>query len=101
MKKSPAPVARIRLGQRPDARQPADHSFFAGLFASITAWSTPDQAAVFALGIFTGSLPWWLVLTGSVAGTAKRFSPNVLAWINRLSGLVLAGFALYALSALL
>ena len=56
---------------------------------------------MFALGIFTGSLPWWLVLTGSVAGTAKRFSPNVLAWINRLSGLVLAGFALYALSALL
>ena len=62
--------------------------FFAGLFASIAAWSTFEQAAVFALGIFTGSLLWWLALTGLVAGCAAKLAPNVLAWINRLSGLV-------------
>jgi threonine/homoserine/homoserine lactone efflux protein len=73
--------------------------FFAGLFASIAALSTVEQAAVFALGIFTGSLLWWLALTGIVAGTAAKLAPNVLAWINRLSGLALIGFAFYALSA--
>ena len=40
----------------------------------------------------------WLTLTGIVAGTAAKLAPNVLAWINRLSGLVLIGFAVYALS---
>jgi len=53
---------------------------------------------VFALGIFTGSLLWWLMLTGIVAGTAAKLAPNMLVWINRLSGLVLIGFAFYALS---
>ena len=75
--------------------------FFAGLFASITVLSTIEQAAVFALGIFTGSLLWWLALTSVIAATAAKFAPNVLAWINRLSGLVLIGFAFYALNTLL
>jgi len=33
---------------------------------------------------FTGSLLWWLALTGIVASTAAKLAPNVLAWINRL-----------------
>jgi len=41
-----------------------------------------------------------LTLTGIVAGTAAKLAPNVLAWINRLSGLALIGFAFYALSAI-
>jgi len=73
--------------------------FFAGLFASIAALSTFEQAAVFALGIFTGSILWWLALTSVVAGSAAKLAPNVLVWINRLAGLTLIGFAVYALSA--
>jgi len=65
----------------------------------ITALSTFEQAVVFALGIFIGSLLWWLALTGIVAGSAAKLAPNALVWINRLSGLVLIGFAVYALSA--
>ena len=72
--------------------------FFAGLFASIAALSTFEQAAVFALGIFTGSLLWWPALTGLVAGRAAKLALNVLAWINRLAGVTLIGFAVYALS---
>jgi len=41
----------------------------------------------------------WLTLTGIVAGTAAKLAPNVLAWINQLSGVVLISFAFYALSA--
>jgi threonine/homoserine/homoserine lactone efflux protein len=73
--------------------------FFAGLFASIAALSTFEQAAVFSLGIFTGSMLWWLALTSIVASSAAKLAPNVLAWINRLAGLTLIGFAVYALSA--
>ena len=73
--------------------------FFAGLFASIAVWSTFEQAVVFALGILTGSMLWWLALTGIVAGTAAKLAPTVLlAWINRLAGVTLIGFAVYALS---
>ena len=32
-------------------------------------------------------------------GIAAKLAPNVLVWINLLSGLALIGFALYALSA--
>ena len=39
-----------------------------------------------------------MTLTGIVASTAAKLAPNVLAWINRLSGLVLIGFAVYALN---
>jgi threonine/homoserine/homoserine lactone efflux protein len=73
--------------------------FFAGLFASIAALSTFEQAAVCSLGIFTGSMLWWLALTSIVASSAAKLAPNVLAWINRLAGLTLIGFAVYALSA--
>lgn len=72
--------------------------FFAGLFASITALSTVEQAAVFAFGIFTGSMLWWLALTSLIASTAAKLAPNVLAWINRLAAVTLIGFAGYALS---
>jgi threonine/homoserine/homoserine lactone efflux protein len=73
--------------------------FFAGLFASVAALSNFEQAAVFALGIFIGSMLWWLALTSLVAGSAAKLAPHVLAWINRLAGVTLIGFAVYALGA--
>ena len=74
--------------------------FFAGLFASLAPLSRLSQAAVFAGGVFAGSMLWWMVLTGVIAVTASKLSPSVLHWINRASALALTGFALYALSTL-
>lgn len=72
--------------------------FFAGLFASIAPLTASAHAAVFAAGVFAGSLLWWIVLTAVVAGTASKLSPSVLHGINRLSGLVLIGLAVYGLA---
>ncbi len=73
--------------------------FFAGIFASLAPLSTFAKATQFALGVFAGSMLWWLALTGLLAVTRARLAPPAMAWINRLSGLVLIGFAFYALSA--
>ena len=74
--------------------------FFAGLFASLAPLSRLSQATLFAGGVFTGSLLWWVVLTGVLAVTASKLSPSALRWINRASALALIGFALYALSSI-
>ncbi len=72
--------------------------FFAGLFASLAPLSRLSQAAVFAGGVFAGSLLWWVTLTGVLTVTAAKLSPAVLRWISRAAALALIGFALYALS---
>jgi threonine/homoserine/homoserine lactone efflux protein len=76
---------------------------FAAAFAGMGAAADPGAAvgygATFTMlaGVFSGSALWWLVLT-TVAGTARRrLSPPLFAAINRVSGLVLAGFGLYTL----
>lgn len=69
--------------------------FFAGLFTTIAPLTAPAHAGVFAAGVFTGSLLWWIALTAVVAGTASKLTPSVLRLINRLSGLALLGFAGY------
>jgi threonine/homoserine/homoserine lactone efflux protein len=40
---------------------------------------------------------WWIILTRLVTRSAALMKPPVMAWINRLSGLVLIGFAAYGL----
>ncbi len=72
--------------------------FFAGIFASLAPLSTFARATQFALGVFAGSMLWWLALTGLLAVTRARLAPPAMTWINRLAGLSLIGFALYALS---
>jgi threonine/homoserine/homoserine lactone efflux protein len=63
--------------------------------AGITGgWSS---AAVFGLGVFLGSAAWWLILTGGVNHLRKRFQPAMLGWVNRIIGLVIAGFGVWVL----
>jgi threonine/homoserine/homoserine lactone efflux protein len=76
---------------------------FAAAFAAMGAATGPGAAAGYSatvtmlVGVFSGSALWWLVLT-TVAGTARRrLSPPLFAAINRVSGVVLAGFGLYTL----
>ena len=55
-------------------------------------------AATVVLGVFSGSLLWWLVLLGGVGLVRDRFDERVLRWVYRGSGglLLVAGFALLA-----
>jgi threonine/homoserine/homoserine lactone efflux protein len=72
--------------------------FFAGIFASVASLARASQSVIFSTGVFAGSMLWWIILTTLVAKSAALMKPPVMAWINRVSGLVLIGFAAYGLA---
>ena len=74
--------------------------FFAGIFASVASLATVSQAVIFAAGVFAGSMLWWIILTAVISRTSALVKPPVMVWINRLSGVVLLGFAAYGLASL-
>jgi threonine/homoserine/homoserine lactone efflux protein len=74
--------------------------FFAGIFASVASLATTSQSVIFSAGVFAGSMLWWIILTMLVTRSAALMRPPVMACINRLSGLVLIGFAAYGLATL-
>lgn len=51
----------------------------------------------FAAGVFVGSMLWWTLLTLFVSRSARVLTAATMAWIGRISGLVLIGFACYGL----
>jgi threonine/homoserine/homoserine lactone efflux protein len=68
---------------------------FAGLgLASASGGYGASLALV--LGVFIGSALWWLLLSGGVSLFRARFDARALRWLNRISGLVLLGFGLWA-----
>jgi threonine/homoserine/homoserine lactone efflux protein len=71
---------------------------FAAIFAGFgLAGGSPAEAALLTLGVFLGSLAWWLILTSAVAALRNRVTPTVLHGLTRLSGaalLVFGGLAL-------
>ena len=74
--------------------------FFAGIFASVASIASASLSATFAAGVFAGSMLWWVILTTLVSKSAAAFQPPTLLWINRISGAVLAAFAMYGLTML-
>ena len=71
--------------------------YFAGIFASLASLSSLPQAVVFSAGVLLGSMLWWLLLTTLVVRAAGFLKPPIMLWINRLSGVVLAGLGAYGL----
>ena len=74
---------------------------FAGIFAAIGLSgqeATFDRAAILVLGVWVGSLLWWLALSFGLASFARLLEARYLAWVNRASGgiLLLSGTALLA-----
>ena len=73
---------------------------FAAVFAGLGVASSGGDyvsAGVLVLGVFTGSALWWLLLSGGVGLFRTRFNARGLLWVNRLSGVVITGFGLWAL----
>jgi threonine/homoserine/homoserine lactone efflux protein len=76
---------------------------FAAIFAGLglaSAGGDYVSAAVLVLGVFVGSALWWLLLSGGVGLFRARLGPHTLRWVNRISGLIIAGFGLLALLSL-
>jgi threonine/homoserine/homoserine lactone efflux protein len=75
---------------------------FLGIFAGLGLAGGAGNftaAGALVLGVFAGSLLWWLLLVGGVGLLRGRLSPTVLRWINLASGLMIAGFGIWALLA--
>jgi putative LysE/RhtB family amino acid efflux pump len=74
---------------------------FAAIFASagLAAQTGVTTAAVATLGVLSGSLSWWIVLVTGTALARHAAGDTVLTWVNRASGVLVAGFGVVAIVA--
>jgi threonine/homoserine/homoserine lactone efflux protein len=73
---------------------------FAAVFAGLGLGGGATDyagAAWLVLGVFLGSALWWLLLSGGVGLFREKLTNEHLRWVNRISGIVIAGFGLLAL----
>lgn len=76
---------------------------FAAVFAALGAGATGANSMssfILVAGVFIGSMLWWLILSGIVSLLRHKFNSKHLKWINRLSGLIIAGFGIVSLISL-
>lgn len=76
---------------------------FAAIFAGIGvggANKSSISASTVVLGVFVGSTLWWCILTSGISLLRRKFTPRWLLWINRISGLILILFGVFALISL-
>jgi threonine/homoserine/homoserine lactone efflux protein len=69
-------------------------------FAAIIMANTSENsssAVLLVLGVFVGSALWWLVLSSGASLLRDRIDHQWLGWLNKISGLVVAGFGFYTL----
>lgn len=69
---------------------------FAAIFAGLGVGVTGGGAALLVVGVFCGSALWWSLLCGGV-GLFRGALERHTRWINRLSGVVIVGFAVAVL----
>jgi threonine/homoserine/homoserine lactone efflux protein len=65
---------------------------FLGIFSALGLSgeeATLDHAAILVLGVWVGSLLWWLALSLGLGSLFRSFEPRHLVWINRASGVIL------------
>lgn len=55
------------------------------------------EAFVIVLGVFLGSLAWWCALSSGISVIRHKLGQTALKWINRLSGIILLAFGLFAI----
>lgn len=72
---------------------------FAGL--GLGAGTSGTGALLLIVGVVAGSAAWWLLLSAGVDRLRGRFDNTGLAWVNRISGMVITAFGLVALAGLL
>jgi threonine/homoserine/homoserine lactone efflux protein len=77
---------------------------FAGIMAGLGIGSASGNylsAAILVAGVTVGSASWWLILATAISLFRNKITPGGMAWINRLSGLIILGFGLLALASLM
>lgn len=74
---------------------------FVVIFAGVGiggAHAGSGNALLLVLGVFLGSVCWWLILTSAVGFIRTRLNVRLLLWINRASGVILLIFGIIALT---
>jgi threonine/homoserine/homoserine lactone efflux protein len=54
--------------------------------------ATPPAVGLLVLGVFLGSLIWWLFLVLSAGYLRDWFNPAHMTWVTRIAGGVIAVF---------
>jgi threonine/homoserine/homoserine lactone efflux protein len=76
----------------------------AAIFAALGlagATSSIRSALILVLGVFLGSVLWWLFFIGVFTVFRRRFSHHEIQLINRIAGVIIASFGVIALASLL
>ena len=76
----------------------------AAVFAALGlagATSSIPSALILVLGVFLGSALWWLLFAGAFSVFKRRFDHHEIQLINRIAGLVITSFGVFALAGLL
>ena len=77
---------------------------FAAIFAGLGIGSEAGHygaAGLMVLGVFSGSMTWWGILSSLTGLFYRKLNQRKLAWINMLSGVIIVAFGLLALGSLL
>lgn len=72
-------------------------AIFAGLGLGTSSSTDYLSAMVLVAGVFSGSAAWWFLLSSFVGLFKTKFDHNLLIWLNRVSGIIIIGFGLFAL----
>ncbi len=82
---------------------PATILSFIAVFGALRVGVGADyvSAGTVVAGVFVGSALWWLTLSIGVGVLRAKFDANAMRWVNRISGLILAGFGVGSLISLI
>jgi threonine/homoserine/homoserine lactone efflux protein len=73
---------------------------FVGIFAGLGLAETNRNLLTISstvIGVFLGSMLWWLILSGIVSRFRDRFGAREMLWVNRISGVVILLFGIVAI----
>ena len=76
---------------------------FAAIFAGLGLMSATAgylSASLLVIGVFTGSGVWWFILSGSTGMLRGKFNQGKLGWVNKISGVTISVFGIFALFSL-
>ncbi|WKZ38090.1 MAG: LysE family transporter [Anaerolineales bacterium] len=71
---------------------------FAAIFAGTMLGEKMGSPLVIVAGVFVGSAVWWLTLSLGVGTMRERLTKTHMVWINRISGIIIFVFGVFALA---
>lgn len=71
---------------------------FIAIFAGLGLSDHRGSAPILILGVFLGSALWWLILSEGITFFRKKISHQMMIWVNRIAGIVIASLGVLAIS---